>query len=203
MPEGINAQEFVPDVDPDTLTMWPGNARRGVIIGIKESIRINGFAGSLLVQKSTNRIIAGNHRFQAWQELSRENPERYGKTIPVTYLDVNDKRATKLNLADNKTADDASWDNEALLAQLVEITESDNLMGTGFADDDIEDLQALLEYEDMEDDDLQGALDAADQSAAPVIRIQVEDPELYERWKSVDGNDDYERLIDVLNKSGY
>lgn len=133
-------------VEPEKLEFWPGNARRGVVAKIKESMLVNGMFSALLVQKNSGRIIVGNHRFQAWQELSREQPERFGDKVPVIYVDVDDKRATKMNLADNKTADDASWDNQALLDQLQHIIDDgDTLDGTGFAPDDIDDLEALLD----------------------------------------------------------
>ena len=57
----------------------------------------------------------------------------------MIYLDVNDARANKINLADNKTADDAAWDNEALVAQLNGILSEDDgaLLGTAFAPDEL------------------------------------------------------------------
>lgn len=130
----------------DTLEMWPGNARRGVVSGIKESIRVNGVFQPLIVQKSTKRIIAGNHRFLALSELHGEDPESFPAEVDVILLDVNDSRASKMNVADNKTSDDASWDNEALLAQLVEIqAQEGDLVGTGFDPDEFEDLQAVVD----------------------------------------------------------
>lgn len=146
-------------VELESLTEWPGNARRGVVSGIKESIRTNGVFQPLIVQKSTSRIIAGNHRWFALKELHEEFPEEFGDTADVILLDVNDSRATKMNLADNKTSDDASWDNEALLAQLESLADLDEgLDGSGFADDDLDDLQALMEtgtyvFDDGTDDD--------------------------------------------------
>lgn len=147
------------NVKLDSLEQWPGNARRGVVSGIKESIRTNGVFQPLIVQKSTNRIIAGNHRWFALKELAEESPEEFGDSADVILLDVNDSRATKMNLADNKTSDDASWDNEALLAQLESLADLDEgLDGSGFADDDLDDLQALMEtgtyvFDDGTDDD--------------------------------------------------
>ena len=141
------------------LERWPGNARRGVVSGIKESMRVNGVFQPLIVQKSTNRIIAGNHRYDALLELHEEQPDEWDGHADVVYLDVNDNRALKMNLADNKTSDDATWDDRALLDQLQAIIEDgDDLLGTGFAPDEVDDLAARLEDEladsfDFDNDD--------------------------------------------------
>ena len=135
-------------VSLDTLERWPGNARRGVVSGIKESMRVNGVFQPLIVQKSTNRIIAGNHRYDALKELHEEQPDEWDGHADVVYLDVNDSRALKMNIADNKTSDDATWDDRALLDQLQSIIEDgDDLLGTGFAPDEVDDLAAMIEDE--------------------------------------------------------
>ncbi len=159
--------------DPDTLKLWPGNARRGVIEGIKESIRVNGFYTPLIVQKSTRQIIVGNHRFQAWRALAEEEPERFGDRVPAVFLDVNEARAQKINLADNKTADDASWDDEALVEQLQAImADEGDLAGTGFADDEFEDLQELLADDLMLDDEpAEPGLRLSERFGAPPLSV--------------------------------
>lgn len=136
----------------EDLERWPGNARRGVVSGIKESMRVNGVFQPLIVQKSTNRIIAGNHRYDALVELYEEQPDEWDGHADVILLDVNDSRALKMNLADNKTSDDASWDTPSLVAQLRDVlAETDGtLLGTGFADDEMQDLLALVEADDLD-----------------------------------------------------
>lgn len=131
----------------DSLTMWEGNARRGVVSKIKESMRVNGVFHPLDVQTNSRRIIAGNHRYKALLELHAEDPEdeRWGPDVDVILHDVSDKRALKMHLADNKTADDASWDNDALVEQLRQAVEDESLEGTGFDDDDLQDLLDGLE----------------------------------------------------------
>lgn len=148
----------------DSLKEWEGNARRGVVSAIKESMRVNGVFHPLDVQTSTRRIIAGNHRYKALQELHMEEPEdpRWGPDVDVIFHDVNDKRALKMHLADNKTADDATWDTDELIAQLQQAVEDDSLEGTGFAEDDLQDLLDGLD-EDLgeEMDDRSGAQNTA------------------------------------------
>lgn len=188
--------------DPDTLKLWPGNARRGVIEGIKESIRVNGFYTPLIVQKSTRQIIVGNHRFQAWRALAEEEPERFGDRVPVVFLDVNEARAQKINLADNKTADDATWDDEALVEQLQAImADEGDLVGTGFASDEFEDLQSLFEADDL--DLLADEFgEPSDDDLWPSVSIKCP-PDLKERFmdalESYDGQNHAEQLEQLLD----
>lgn len=133
----------VTSVPLDDLSPWPGNARRGVVAKIKESMLVNGVFHPVDVQASTGKIIAGNHRYKALLELHAEEPDnpKWGPNIDVIMHDVNDARALKMHLADNKTADDATWNEEALAAQLQSlVAEEDGLEGTGFDEDELEDL---------------------------------------------------------------
>lgn len=194
-PTGVHAMQ-VEHVDPDTLRLWPGNARRGVVAGIKESMRVNGMFAPVVVQKSTNQIIIGNHRFQAWQELAGEEPEKFGSTVPAIFLDVNDARATKINLADNKTADDASWDNQALLDQLVQIANDDGLEGTGFADDELDAIRDAVEDEFLN----QGAPGSMDLAEKPEEDNYVEQ---YAVIVTCRDEEHQEEVFEALTAEGY
>lgn len=125
-------------VDPATLEHWPGNANKGDVPHIKSSMRDNGVFAPLTVQTSTNRIIIGNHRFLALKELWDEEPARWPRRVPVMFLDVDDARANRINLEDNKARDRAVWDDRALLDQLGTLYEDDmgTLAGSGFTDDE-------------------------------------------------------------------
>jgi ParB-like chromosome segregation protein Spo0J len=112
----------------------PKNPRQGKIPVIKESIINNGFYGSIIVQKSTNYILAGNHRYLAAKEAGYEQ-------IPVTYIDVNDDQATRIMLADNRTSDLGTYD-DAVLSELLEgLKESTGtLLATGYDDAALDEL---------------------------------------------------------------
>lgn len=119
----------------DSLESHPDNPRHGDVERIAESIRENGFYGTLIVQRSTRRILAGNHRWLGAKEAGLAE-------VPVTWVDVTDDQARKILLVDNKASDDASYDSLALAELLQKIEEEDGtLTGTGFSDDD---LAALL-----------------------------------------------------------
>lgn len=194
----------ITQVPLEDLEHWPGNARRGVTSQIVDSMRNNGVFNPLVVQKNSNRIIIGNHRWEALKVLHAEDPEKWPAVAPVMYLDVNDSRANKINIADNKTSDDAEWDDRLLVEQLAEIVESEGtLEGTGFEDDEFESLQALLDPPSWDDGgaSLEDTLDAADRSAWPIIRVQVE-PSVGERFWGLEGTTDEERFLRLLQKAG-
>lgn len=121
-------------VHADRLKEHPSNPRRGDLERIQESIEHNGFYGTLVVQRSTGFILAGNHRFRAARNLGYTE-------FPVAWVDVTEDEAHRIMLADNRTGDVADYDNEALLALLTDLDGSD---GTGYSPDDIEDLVSLL-----------------------------------------------------------
>lgn len=144
------------------LKFWPGNARKGIVPQIKESMVANGVFQPLIVQKSTNRVIAGNHRLKALSALHKEDPENWDDLAPVVYVDVNDSRASRMNIADNKTSDDAEWDKPALAKQLAELmAEEDGLIGSGFDEWEVDELVNEL---DQLSDEAQAAMDDSDES---------------------------------------
>lgn len=121
----------------DTLRPHPQNPRQGDIGAIHESIRANGFYGQVVVQKSTGRILVGNHRWRAAMAAGATE-------IPVTWVDVDDDRALRILLVDNRTNDLASYDDEALAVLLRELADGTGLGGTGYDGDDLDRLIADL-----------------------------------------------------------
>lgn len=85
----------------------PDNPRRGVVEAIDESIEHNGWYGACVVQRSTKYILVGNHRH-------RTAKARGATRIPVIWKDVDDETAMRIMLADNKTADLGTYDEETL-----------------------------------------------------------------------------------------
>lgn len=117
----------------DELTPHPENPRQGDVGAIHVSIEANGFYGTLVVQKSSKRIIAGNHRYLAAQQAG-------ATTIPIMEVDVDDATAMRILLADNRTNDLATYDQAALAALLSGIATDDieGLVGTGYDGDDLD-----------------------------------------------------------------
>jgi len=121
----------------DSLKQHPKNARRGNLEAIDESVGENGFYGAVVAQVSTRRILAGNHR---WLSAKHAGLAK----VPVIWVDVDDRRAEKILLADNRSNDLASYDDSALIAVLQELAEDGGLAGTGYSDFDLEGLVKKL-----------------------------------------------------------
>lgn len=127
-----------------SLNHYSKNPRRGDVQAIKGSIVANGIFRPVIVNKGTytdkpNEILAGNHTVKAIRELAEENPDdRRWQQVEVWMVDVDAERAARIVLADNRTADLGSYDNEELL-DLLDMMDGD-LDGTGYDADDLEKL---------------------------------------------------------------
>jgi ParB-like chromosome segregation protein Spo0J len=142
----------ITEVSIDDLLPYPGNARKGDVERIKESIEVNGFYAPLVVQRSTGHVLVGNHRMKAAREL------KYAK-LPVIYVDVDDTAARKIVLADNRTSDDASYDTDLLLELLTDLPD---LEGTGYSHEDLDALAGIEQLPEPGDAEItDGDLDIA------------------------------------------
>lgn len=130
--------------DPRSLTKWPGNPRRGDVEAIAESIRSNGFAGVIFVQKSSGWICKGNHTTEAAILLGMP-------LVPVCEIDVDDATARRLLLADNRAADLGYYDNDELTALLADLAQADALDGSLYSAADLDVLLATLGAHDGDD----------------------------------------------------
>jgi len=119
-------------VDVATLQRHPANPRKGDLAAVVESIETNGFFGFIVAQVSTRHVIAGNHRLMAAKQLGIDE-------VPTVWVDVDDEQAMRILLADNRTSDLATYDNDQLEALLTELAGSDlGLIGTGYDDEDLD-----------------------------------------------------------------
>lgn len=126
MPSILN--ETIEQVPIGSLQPHPRNPRRGDVGAIQASIGHHGFYGTVVAQRSTRRILAGNHRWLAAQAAGLTE-------VPVAWVDVDDEQAERILLVDNRANDLASYDDGALLDLLRELQATDDgLAGTGFDD---------------------------------------------------------------------
>jgi hypothetical protein len=153
----------------EDLTPFPGNARRGDVDAILESLRANGQYKPLTVRRhgETLTILAGNHTYLAllrheesdredcrdW-ELANDRPcqlcvnvEADDPTALSHLIECDDATATRINLVDNKAADDGSYDDEALAALLASL--DGGPVGTGYTDEEADSLLARYEEEEV------------------------------------------------------
>lgn len=121
----------------DTLTTHPNNVRQGDIGMICQSLQTHGQYRPIVVQKSSNIILAGNHTYKAAKALG-------WKEIAATYVDCDDIQALQILLADNRASDMASYDESALADFLADLISNDALEGTLFDPEDLDDLMQRI-----------------------------------------------------------
>ena len=127
-------------VDINSIEAHPKNVRQGDIGAISESLKTHGQYRPIVVDRRTNRILAGNHTWKAakalgWQQISAGFVET-----------KDDDEALRILLADNRTTDLAVYDDNNLADLLKALAATDTgLEGTLFDGDDLDDLLFKLE----------------------------------------------------------
>jgi hypothetical protein len=122
------------------------NPRRGHVASIQESLQAHGQFAPLLIQKSSSKILKGNHTYKAlllegWIEAD------------TTIIDVDDDEAQRILLIDNRTSDKGTYDQQELADLLDSIaTSSKGFAGTGWDPDEYDDLLAALDAMPVMDD---------------------------------------------------
>lgn len=117
------------------LKEYPSNARIGNVEALADSLLTNGQYRPIVVQKSTQYVLAGNHLLKAAQKLNWDK-------LDVVYVDVDDVAAKKIVLSDNRTAELGSYDDVLLSELLAGLEDFD---GTGYRMEDLDDLIASVE----------------------------------------------------------
>lgn len=116
------------------LKPHPRNPRRGDVAQLAESLTRFGQTKALVVQNSTGFVLAGNRTLAAAKSLGWD-------TIAAVRVDLDDAEALAYLIADNRTSDLGSYDD----GKVMELLESlNNLTGTGYSPDDVDDLLARL-----------------------------------------------------------
>lgn len=129
-------------VDIDSVETHPKNVRQGDIGAISESLKAHGQYRPIVVDKRTNRILAGNHTWKAAKTLGWTQ-------INAGFIETkDDDEAIRILLADNRTTDLASYDDVELANLLKDLAETDEgLIGTAFDGDALDQLLMDLEQE--------------------------------------------------------
>ena len=177
-------------VPKDDVTAHPRNARNGDIEAIAESIQTNGCYRPVIAQRSSGHILAGNHTYYALLSLGAAQ-------IPVVWVECDDVAATRILLADNRTADLGNYDNGLLVDLLDDLAGHDSLMGTGYLDSDLRELHKLLEEEtpiESQDPDY----------GWPVLHLRVHPSARTAFYGMTDAQDnDADRFVALLRKAGW
>lgn len=99
-----------------SIKPYPGNPRLNdeAVTAVANSIRAFGFRSPIVVDRKLV-IIAGHTRLKAAERLGL-------KTVPVIVAgDLTPAQVRALRIADNKTGELATWDEEALAAELRQL----------------------------------------------------------------------------------
>ncbi len=103
-----------------------------------------------IVAKRSGEVIAGNTRLKAAGVLGMVE-------VPVVWFDGAELEATAYQIADNRTAEFAEWDQEGLAALLAELKAEDALEGVGFDASEVDQMLAELEAKEPRDIEDPGA----------------------------------------------
>ena len=126
----------------------PANPRRGDTGKIRESMQANGFLSPIVVQKSTGYVIAGNHRVRVALELGMD-------VAPALVVDMPDDMATRFLLADNRAADEATYDQQRLAEVLTTLTgdaeDGAALVGTAYSQTEVDIIKHRAAWQREED----------------------------------------------------
>lgn len=120
-------------LDIDKLSFLEGNPRKGDIEAVAKSYKQFGQRKPIVATKDYV-VIAGNHQLAAARQLGWDK-------IAVVITDDDELTAKAFALADNRTAELGSYDDDLLADLLSEVSSVPELMdSTGFSEDDLFDL---------------------------------------------------------------
>lgn len=138
------------DVPLDRVHEWSKNPHppaSAFVRDIMRSIRRFGFASPIVARAANGEIISGHARYRAARRLKLP-------TIPVRFLEISEPEAHMLALADNKLPElrERDWTDKSIAAILEELEAqgADLEIGTGFNQEEIDD---LIGGEDLDDAD--------------------------------------------------
>jgi ParB-like chromosome segregation protein Spo0J len=123
-------------IEIDEVHTHPSNVRQGDVGAICESLKAHGQYRTIVFQKSTGRILAGNHTWKAAKALGWTQ-------IAATPVICDDQQALRILLADNKANDLATYDEPELIELLKQLADTEEgLLGTLFDGDELDSLIA-------------------------------------------------------------
>ena len=130
----------VKQINIDKIIPYHNNPRKNQAIDkVASSINEYGFQQPIVVDKNMV-VIVGHTRLLASKKLGL-------KKVPIAIADLSKSQAKAYRLADNRTNEDSSWDEELLKGELLDL---EGLINTiGFEDSELE---KLLEEPEPEDD---------------------------------------------------
>lgn len=157
-------------VEIDKLHEWDNNPRKNekAVEKVAKSIQSFGFA-TPIVARMNGEIIAGHTRWKAAKKLKLER-------VPVRFMNLDPAQAHMLAIADNRTAEEATWDNEILSATLQMLeSENQDLSDLGFNEDELKKLLGQAEEADDESGKLTDSFTVIIECVSEMEQISVID----------------------------
>jgi|TARA_Y100000289_G_scaffold48124_1_gene48540 site-specific DNA-methyltransferase (adenine-specific) len=148
----------------EELIEWDLNPRLNnhAVENVAVSIQKFGFASPIIAQLKTKRIIAGHTRFKAAKKLNLD-------FVPVRFMDLTDKEADALAIADNKIGELSQWDEKQLKELISDLQEDFDMNDLGFSDFDIEKLmEHTTDWDDFANEELEDSAEYDDNSMTAV-----------------------------------
>jgi hypothetical protein len=163
----------------DDLELLEGNPRRGNVDAVVRSLDRFGQRKPIVFREAdgVKTVVAGNHTLMAVRQLG------WDTIAAVAANDLTDDEATAYAIADNRTQDLGTYDDELLAGMVQRINDSDKelLYAAGYDDESLKDLLALVEPPDL-DDLIDEVGDPDDPSAFwPSIGVKVA-PDVFNAW---------------------
>ena len=137
----------------DQLKALPGNPRLGDVSAVMASLARFGQRKPIVARKDDGIIIAGNHTWQAAKKLGWTE-------IAVAYVVDDDVTAKAYALADNRTAELGTYDEQALLDLIEEVhaVVPEFVRDAGWSDEAVAELVAKIEsqqlFEEIDEDEI-------------------------------------------------
>jgi hypothetical protein len=121
------------------VTPLDGNPRKGDVDAVARSLKRFGQRKPIIATVD-GTIIAGNHTHAAAVRLGWSE-------IAVVYVDDNDTEAKAFALADNRTADLGTYDNNSLIELMASVaaTDLELLEAASYTSDDLHDLMSYTQ----------------------------------------------------------
>jgi ParB-like chromosome segregation protein Spo0J len=112
----------IEQVHIDELIPAPYNPRRMDEVqfnGLKASLKVFGIVEPVVANKRNKHIVGGHMRVEAWFSMGND-------TIPVVWVDLDDKQEKKLNVLLNSQAISGKYDQDKLAEILTEFSADDD-----------------------------------------------------------------------------
>ena len=130
--------------DIGRLSNLPDNPRKGNVDAVANSLATFGQRKPIIARKVDGVVIAGNHTLQAARQLGWTE-------VAVVWVEDDDITAKAYALADNRTAELGTYDDQLLADMILAVRHEDEhlLSMSGWDDQAVQDLLYIIQADDQ------------------------------------------------------